>query len=259
MVCEKRDVPLTRQHAEQGSASEHFRDEDAVRKRRHVLSGVSKDFASLCVVHKTLHRLFCELGLDSEHGELSQKMSPDDARKQCPACGAGRIRRLADLDQLVQCRCEKKFESKVGRSRSDWLPFNARFTSSPRLMPGGSAQSKRCSEETNLILEGGSALGKTEYARAMTGAQNTQELHCASCGKKKDMRQWWEKKDRCILFYEAPPTMVLANRKLFCGPGRMGGPGAFAPGPQCPQGVPQRSCPGGVFERVERAVRAAAE
>ena len=69
-----------------------------------------------------------------------------------------------------------------------------------------------------MVIEGSSGLGKTEFVRAMYGAERTLELNCATCGRSPDLRQHDPLLHRCILFDEATPSMVVANRKLFQAP-----------------------------------------
>ena len=148
-----------------------------------------------------------------------RKMTTDDAREQYVACGAGLLRRLADLDKLVQCRREKEIEAKVRAIQEGLASTQLAFHPFPAIDAWRrSAEQPMQRRKKFLILEGGSGLGKTEYARAMYGADSTLELNCASCGKSPDLRRHDALQHRCILFDEASPTMVLANRKLFQAP-----------------------------------------
>ena len=149
----------------------------------------------------------------------SKKMTPEHAREQNVACGAGLLRRLADLDKLVQCRREAEIEAKVRAIQERLAASQLAFHSFPAIDAWRrSAEQPLQRRKKFLILEGGSGLGKTEYARSMYGAPHTLELNCASCGKSPDLRRHDALQHRCILFDEASPTMVLANRKLFQAP-----------------------------------------
>ena len=68
------------------------------------------------------------------------------------------------------------------------------------------------------MIEGPSGLGKTEYARAIHGPDHTLELNCANCGHSPDLRQHSPLTHKVVLFDEAAPAMVAANRKLFQAP-----------------------------------------
>ncbi len=68
-----------------------------------------------------------------------------------------------------------------------------------------------------LVLEGESGLGKTIFARGIEGEEHTLELNCCN-SEEPDLRQYQERRHRAIIFDEASPRMVAAQRKLFQGP-----------------------------------------
>ena len=65
-----------------------------------------------------------------------------------------------------------------------------------------------------LVLAGRTGVGKTEYVKALFGAEHTLELNAAGmlhpC-----LRQFDVEKHRCILWDEAEALLIAQNRKLF--------------------------------------------
>ena len=69
-----------------------------------------------------------------------------------------------------------------------------------------------------LVLEGPSKVGKTSYAKHITGdVSEVFEVNCASCPEP-DLRDFDPEKHKAILFDEAPPALVLTQRRLFQSP-----------------------------------------
>ena len=148
-----------------------------------------------------------------------EKMSTTTAREEFVRGGSGLVRRLADLDKLVQCRREAEIERKVRAIQESLKASQFAFHPFPAIDSWRrQAEIPGQRRKKFLILEGGSGLGKTEFVRAMYGADRTLELNCASCGNNPDLRRHDPLTHACILFDEAAPSMILANRKLFQAP-----------------------------------------
>ena len=65
-----------------------------------------------------------------------------------------------------------------------------------------------------LVLDGPSRLGKTAFCMDLFGKGATLEVNCMG-ESHPDLRSFRHTKHKCVLFDEASPDMVLANRKLF--------------------------------------------
>ena len=65
-----------------------------------------------------------------------------------------------------------------------------------------------------LVLEGKSGTGKTEFVRGLFGPDKTLELNCAGVVAV-NLRDYRPLEHKVVLWDEASPELVLANRKLF--------------------------------------------
>ena len=65
-----------------------------------------------------------------------------------------------------------------------------------------------------MVLEGKSGLGKTEFVRSLCGTARTLELNCAGIVTV-NLRDFKPLEHKLIMWDEASPDLVLANRKLF--------------------------------------------
>ena len=68
-----------------------------------------------------------------------------------------------------------------------------------------------------LVLEGPSCVGKSQFAASLVGREATLDLTCAG-QTHPDLRQHSPLKHRCIIFDEAPVSMVLAYKRHFQAP-----------------------------------------
>lgn len=68
-----------------------------------------------------------------------------------------------------------------------------------------------------LVLEGPSGVGKTVYATALVGPDESLDVNCANC-LDPDLRDLDVERHKLILFDEASTQMVLNNKKLFQAP-----------------------------------------
>lgn len=149
----------------------------------------------------------------------AKKMTAESAKDEYVSCGSGLVRRLADLEKMVQCRREKAIEAKVAAIQSGLQASQLAFRPFPAIdVWRAAAEVGGQRRKKFLVLEGPSGLGKTEYVRSLYGPSQTLELNCASCGRNPDLRQHDSLRHRCILFDEASPELVLANKKLFQAP-----------------------------------------
>lgn len=149
------------------------------------------------------------------------KMTVADAKLQFIRTGSGLLRRLGDLD---------KFKSEMAE-----IDLQAHIKARMQLLSGLLKPFKRLPEVDSwlataqmpsfrkkfLVLEGPSGLGKTEYAKRITGdPQHCLELNCA-CSDEFDLRSFIPLHHRSILWDEASPSMVAGQRKLFQCPATM--------------------------------------
>ena len=71
-----------------------------------------------------------------------------------------------------------------------------------------------------LVLDGPSRMGKTQYAMSLFGREKTLEVNAAN-EESPNLISFSHLRHRAILLDEAPPSMVLANRKMFQCPNAM--------------------------------------
>jgi len=71
-----------------------------------------------------------------------------------------------------------------------------------------------------LVLDGPSRLGKTQYAMSLFGREHTLEVN-AACEESPNLAGFDHTKHKAVLLDEAPPEMVLRNRKMFQCPNAM--------------------------------------
>ena len=150
---------------------------------------------------------------------VQEKMRPEDARAEMIRSGRGLVRRLADLDKLLECRKEQDMSRRVALLQARLSGSLRRFRVFPQIEAWRSSYDKEgLPRKKFLVLEGGSGLGKTEFVRALAGPGRTLELNCANCGTSPDLRQHNALLHKIVLFDEAPPSLVAQNRKLFQAP-----------------------------------------
>ena len=150
---------------------------------------------------------------------VQEKLTALDARKEMIRSGKGLIRRLADLDKLLECRKEQELSQRVAVLQARHSLALRRFRIFPEIEARRSSYDREgLPRKKFLVLEGGSGLGKTEFVRALAGPSRTLELNCANCGTSPDLRQHCALTHKVVLFDEAPASLVAANRKLFQAP-----------------------------------------
>ena len=150
---------------------------------------------------------------------VQDKMRVLDARTEMIRSGRGLVRRLGDLDKLLECRKEQEMSRRVALLQAGLSSSMRRFRVFPEIEAWRSSYEKEgLPRKKFLVLEGGSGLGKTEFVRALAGPSRTLELNCANCGSSPDLRQHCALTHKVVLFDEAPPSLVAANRKLFQAP-----------------------------------------
>jgi len=150
---------------------------------------------------------------------VQEKLSLENARKEMIRSGRGLVRRLADLDKLLECRKEQELSRRVAVLQARHSRALRRFRIFPEIEAWRSSYDREgLPRKKFLVLEGGSGLGKTEFVRALAGPSRTLELNCANCGTSPDLRQHCALTHKVVLFDEAPASLVAANRKLFQAP-----------------------------------------
>ena len=149
----------------------------------------------------------------------SQKMELKDARTEIIKCGKGLVRKLADLDKLTQMKMELSLEHRISEVQTEIAKTNLVFKKYD-LIENWKEKSMQPFQRRKkfLVMEGPSGVGKTEYVRALFGADALLELNAANCGRSPDLRQFNAIKHKVVLFDEAPVELVLENRKLFQAP-----------------------------------------
>jgi hypothetical protein len=147
------------------------------------------------------------------------KMPPDVGREQLVYTGANLTRRLADYDKwsrevrLVQHRAARS--DLDAQLASQLRPF--------RRIPEVDAWWNRYSRGAHdrkpfLVLEGPSRVGKTAFARALSGEPNaTLELNCANV-KALQLTMFQPGVHRVMLWDELAASLVVAEKKVFQAP-----------------------------------------
>ena len=145
----------------------------------------------------------------------SEKLNYTDAKEQLVLCGKGLVRRLADLDRWRAAREEMAMTERMRMVQMEIAKSNKEFCTYPAIENWKEKNTKQYLRRKQfLVLEGASGLGKTEFARAMFGPENTLELNCAGI-QHVNLRLFEPGKHKCIFWDEASVNLVLAHRKLF--------------------------------------------
>jgi len=149
----------------------------------------------------------------------SRKMETTDARSELIKVGKGIVRKLADLDKIVQMQKEERVNARVVHVQAVIEASNLAFKKFPAIEVWRTEARRPYQRRKKfLVLEGPTGLGKTEYVKPLFGVARTLELNCANCGNYPNLRGHDPDVHDCVLFDEGTMGMVLSNRKLFQAP-----------------------------------------
>ena len=146
----------------------------------------------------------------------SYKLAAAEASRAFLSCFSGAKMNLANLDLVRQRDQEERDEAERRRILQDVAVQQRAFKPQPAIEPW-LQQYKVLPKERYmfLVLVGPSRTGKTCLARQLICLPHeTLELNCAT-GAEPDLRSFTRSAHKAILFDEAPPKMVLAQKKLF--------------------------------------------
>jgi len=122
---------------------------------------------------------------------------------------------LADLDKLEHCLEELRLRDRIAEIERQHEATACAFRRLPVVEDWLREASRPALRRKRfLVLQGDSGVGKSCYARSLLGASRTLELNCAGC-RWPDLRGFRPELHRAVLFDEASPEMVCAQRKLF--------------------------------------------
>ena len=71
---------------------------------------------------------------------------------------------------------------------------------------------------TFLVLDGASQMGKSDYAKSLSGPGKTLDVNCASCEHEPPLRSWDPAAKDAVLLDEASAALIVRNKKLMQGP-----------------------------------------
>ena len=146
-------------------------------------------------------------------------MKTTDARSELIKVGKGIVRKLADLDKIVQLQKEERANARVAHVQAVIAASNLAFKKFPAIEVWKTeAQRPYQRRKKFLVLEGPTLLGKMEYVRSLFGFERTLEFNCVNCGNYPSLRGHDLDLHDCVLFDEGTMGMVLSNRKLFQAP-----------------------------------------
>ena len=143
------------------------------------------------------------------------KITITKAREEFIYTGNSLTRRLGDLDKYereLRGLCLKQhIELRLRELSGKVMPFRSLPEVNQWMLDCHGANFRK----KFLVLEGGSGLGKTEYAKRLTGNQDEcYEVNMAN-GDDFDLRGFVPLRHKTILWDEAAPSLVAAQRKLF--------------------------------------------
>ena len=149
-----------------------------------------------------------------------RKMSIQSARDELVASGNRLTAHLPNIDklmtELVAVELREKIsckEAHFAKTRHPWK----RIKPVDLLVADLAVPRER---RMFLVLDGPSRTGKTQFIKSLFGREATLEVNAAD-EDSPSLQCFDYKKHRCILLDEAPPSMILRNRKVFQCPNAM--------------------------------------
>jgi len=144
----------------------------------------------------------------------SQKLGVSEARKELVRSCKCLTRHLPNVDrvrsELVALHLHETIAAKEVEFAKARKPFKALKQVDELLQ----ALAKPAERRKFLVLDGPSRMGKTQCAMSLFGRLATLEVNAAE-EETPNLQDFDPQKHRCVLLDEAPPVMVLRNRKLF--------------------------------------------
>ena len=144
-----------------------------------------------------------------------EKIEYDDAKEWIIRSGRAVGRRLQDLAAWRQARAELQSRAYVQAAQVAHAAANLAWREIKIIEKWKEENTQPLMRRKKfLVLAGRTGVGKTEYVKALFGAEHTLELNAAGmlhpC-----LRQFDVEKHRCILWDEAEALLIAQNRKLF--------------------------------------------
>ena len=126
-------------------------------------------------------------------------------------------RHLANLDALNVELAAQEVQEGIRRKSCELAATQKKMKTIPVVSAWLSELSATRDRKKFLVLNGPSRLGKTQFAISLFGIENTLEVNCVSADHP-PLRAFSPKLHKCIVFDEAPTTMVVSNKRLFQSP-----------------------------------------
>ena len=149
-----------------------------------------------------------------------RKMSTISARDELVASANRLTAHLPNIDKLMTELAAVQLRDKIARQEEllakERRPFK-RIRPVELLVADLEASRER---RKWRVLDGPSRTGKTQFIMSLFGRESTLEVNAAD-EESPALQTFDYKKHRCILLDEAPPSMVLRNRKVFQCPNAM--------------------------------------
>ena len=150
----------------------------------------------------------------------SRKMSTHKARDELVASANRLTAHLPNIDKLMTELAAVELREKINRKEALFArqrqPFK-RIRPVELLVADLEVPRER---RKFLVLDGPSRTGKTQFIMSLFGRESTLEVNAAD-EESPALQTFDYKKHRCVLLDEAPPSMVLRNRKVFQCPNAM--------------------------------------
>ena len=146
-----------------------------------------------------------------------EKISHEDARLEFIKGKKNLTRHLANLDALRLELAAQEMEDDIRRKNVELAATQKKMKTIPAVSAWLSELSATRDRKKFLVLNGPSRLGKTQFAIGLYGREHTLEVNCASADHP-PLRAFSPKHHKCVVFDEAPTSMVVSNKRLFQSP-----------------------------------------
>jgi len=150
------------------------------------------------------------------------KMEYDTARLELIRSAKNLCRLLPGLEKWKRERDALTLEARIATVESELARSRKPFKQLPVVLQWLESFATVRMRYKFLVLDGPSAMGKTQYSSSLSPSGNLLAVDCAGAGVAPDLRDFDALVHDAVLFDEASAQLVLTNKKLFqAGPGKV--------------------------------------